>query len=1669
MTLTFFAKWIGGFSMKRNSFLNNHIYSQFKKSLDEKAIIYLTSQSDPQVKSWTYQELFNAAQNLKNHILSRCPTNGEIKEGSVIGVAVNDYPDYIIALLAIWELNCIYMPLDPNPKCKDPKEWIITRLRLAGAQVFITNHNKFDQPFFSEVKDITHLEWEKIPLQKNPPNILLQTSLEDRDCKENSNLDTAYIYSSSGTSGTPKMIENTFEGLWKRVYGTADRLGIKTGSGILGYCAPDFDASLLDILMALSKGACLYPVYEAARTQLGLIKNIFEIANQEKPITSAVLTPVVLKSMKNIPQTFKSFSSLKTIITMGEECGIECLKDWFENNKTLQIFNGYGPTETTIAATVTKLDRDAFNNSTDEKSKEKNQNLLPMHHTLPGVELYFLEEKDNTSRVLNKSEIKELEASGKEVQIIIGGLGVGRYRKPASSNGNTEAEKLITQLNDEHFICQNEKEKWIYKQHGSDKDSKTIEIAGNNLPFKKGCRYYLTGDKVHITPSQTEIGYDLRFIARIDHAGKRNGIWISFDQVEKLIKENCKGIVEEVKVVATKNSFAAFIIMPPIMPSEKSLDEKENEKEFEEKFFKNLYRNKEEESRLLPSLYFLINPVAGSINNLKSAQTFKALLGEAKRWMIPRGKAKADTQSFNKIEQEIIKIWQSILFGDIEEISDFKKLHDQEAMKSLFTKESHFLHLGGDSLSIKNMIDVVWHQFQQSDAPQSFVNAVVLDPTLGNITNLIDIYNLIEISTYGSSKDYPLIFFQKIKYNYMEALREKTLCQIIVKNRDNKLDEHIVKFIEDKVRKLFPVGPYLLVERNKNPLIKPLSAKLRNSDFVKIINLKSLNQRNSIHLIDRMTFNLIEQSCVAKIKKWNDDFKQIDSVDDDKFPIQPNQDTWYQSAAYSGKTTYLAAYRRELWKKNEVWPIYLDVNGCWEKNIIDILFNKIGFCDKEIKYLKNKKILLMIDHYDRMLRNDVLDFRSNCVFKNWKNLTIWIVSRYLQIEKLTQDQNILMPNMNIITKNKQNYLSEALLKENKVTDFFEKYIKEEKLRHTKLQKLEIDVISFIHFAYYFFRPSLSVDKICIEKSPWEMDSVENDVIPFRRGHPYFIILRGLLSYDSYLDRYYFKDELIKLFNSASLQFTPKILDGEHKLSLESKRVNQFEPLTIENLEKKDRVVYNLPPHDQRIPVIAFYPLTGEVPKQYTRLFDMIGNFQPWLAFAMNVDRFKDIEEKSKSMDLMADYYANILVRLSAYFPSYILLGWSFGALLAFSVAEKLVRSKIKVDMIINIDCPPPSYLKTLKKLERSKLIISSLAKQEGYQLGSASISLVQKLVKESKANKTKEFFEEIKQALRLQSSYCSSFINMLERAEINLRAYYAFSEPQKIEVPLKVAVAHKRTMGLNDGAEYKEWEKFTSDLSLEFFNHNHFDIFTYKLATWIRNLTQTVQPLKSLVPFSERLRKYYDSVLENQPIFLDLNGSEDETSLHGEPLLGLCKKFIDDSNRHSLLIYGPSGSGKSTLLMKWARTIIEDSKPNRRVIYIKINSHFEWVQEEVIREGFSSEEYEDWKKVPTLIIMDGIENLQDKVNLWESNKLHTWSNVKLVLSCRYDALAHNPRIHHEYVSDQKMNCDKIYCLPLSHTQRDKYLAMHSTDSNNLWEKFKKLHIPNFIEDIFQIP
>jgi len=117
--------------------------------------------------------------------------------------------------------------------------------------------------------------------------------------------------------------------------------------------------------MALGAGARLYLASkENLMPGLPLIKQL-----RENKITHITLPPSALAVLP-----WENLSSLQTIIVAGEACSPELVKKWSQGRN---FFNGYGPTEGSVCATVAKC------TPVDEK--------ITIGRPIPHVQVYILD------------------------------------------------------------------------------------------------------------------------------------------------------------------------------------------------------------------------------------------------------------------------------------------------------------------------------------------------------------------------------------------------------------------------------------------------------------------------------------------------------------------------------------------------------------------------------------------------------------------------------------------------------------------------------------------------------------------------------------------------------------------------------------------------------------------------------------------------------------------------------------------------------------------------------------------------------------------------------------------------------------------------------------------------------------------------------------------------------------------------------------------------------------------------------------------------------------------------------------------------------------------------------------------------------------------------------
>lgn len=269
----------------------------------------------------TYAELNQRSNQLANYLLAQ-----GVKQEQIIALCAEPSPEMILGILGILKAGATYLPLDFSL----PNERINYILEDAKPQ-FILQHSALNQPL--PVQDIKTLvfDWHAADLSKYS-TVLANTSVSGNNL--------AYVIYTSGSTGKPKGTLLRHSGLCNFISGLIDQLGLSAGNRCLQFASFNFDASVWEVFSALCSGATLCL---AKKDKLTAGPVLQDTLNQLR-IDTAILPPAVLPELSS-----EHLPRLKTLSVGGEACAKEVAEKWARGRRLL---NAYGPTETTICATL---------------------------------------------------------------------------------------------------------------------------------------------------------------------------------------------------------------------------------------------------------------------------------------------------------------------------------------------------------------------------------------------------------------------------------------------------------------------------------------------------------------------------------------------------------------------------------------------------------------------------------------------------------------------------------------------------------------------------------------------------------------------------------------------------------------------------------------------------------------------------------------------------------------------------------------------------------------------------------------------------------------------------------------------------------------------------------------------------------------------------------------------------------------------------------------------------------------------------------------------------------------------------------------------------------------------------------------------------------------------
>ena len=270
----------------------------------------------------TYQTLVEQANQL-----SRLLIDNGIKKGDIIGLAVDRSPEMVICLLAIMKCAAAYLPLDPEY----PKDRITFMLDDSQAKILLTSE-KYKGIFQSQATEFLLEDvWKKLSeYDTNTPEVGLKGD------------DLAYILYTSGSTGKPKGVMIRHYSLVNCLLSLQKVPGIGSADKFLAITTISFDIAGIELFLPLISGAQIVLV-DAATAKDGLA--LLDILKGGQ-VTFMQATPYTYRML--LAAGWDEFLPVK-IISGGEALPKDLV------NKLLllcdEIWNQYGPTETTIYST----------------------------------------------------------------------------------------------------------------------------------------------------------------------------------------------------------------------------------------------------------------------------------------------------------------------------------------------------------------------------------------------------------------------------------------------------------------------------------------------------------------------------------------------------------------------------------------------------------------------------------------------------------------------------------------------------------------------------------------------------------------------------------------------------------------------------------------------------------------------------------------------------------------------------------------------------------------------------------------------------------------------------------------------------------------------------------------------------------------------------------------------------------------------------------------------------------------------------------------------------------------------------------------------------------------------------------------------------------------------
>ncbi|WP_433671224.1 amino acid adenylation domain-containing protein [Nocardia sp. CA-136227] len=273
----------------------------------------------------SYRELDERSNRLARSLIRR-----GVGPEDIVAIGMPRSLDSVLTVLAIAKSGAAFLPIDPG----HPRDRIMHMMTESGAVLGVTVPS-----VRTRLPD--GIDW------LTPDNLDRTDAADGRPITDHERTrplrvdDLAYVIYTSGSTGLPKGVEVTHRGLYDCAIVHREAMGVESDSRTLHMASPSFDVSVLELLLSLGCGVTM--VIAPGDVYGG--DELADLIARER-VSHVFVTPSTLST---IDHTRWPLPDLTHLAVGGEDYGTDVVRRWGVDHAML---NSYGPTETTIVATL---------------------------------------------------------------------------------------------------------------------------------------------------------------------------------------------------------------------------------------------------------------------------------------------------------------------------------------------------------------------------------------------------------------------------------------------------------------------------------------------------------------------------------------------------------------------------------------------------------------------------------------------------------------------------------------------------------------------------------------------------------------------------------------------------------------------------------------------------------------------------------------------------------------------------------------------------------------------------------------------------------------------------------------------------------------------------------------------------------------------------------------------------------------------------------------------------------------------------------------------------------------------------------------------------------------------------------------------------------------------